>query len=273
MPKILIYALFISIVSACGAGSGEGLDGNGVPVGSQTPPDGGGGGEPPTVATLEEIQDTIFTPICSVCHTGALAPQGLRLDSLENSFAFLVNVSSEQRSELLRVDPGNADNSYLVNKIEGIDIVQAQMPLGQAALSATQITLVRDWIDAGALQASASQASTKVVMSKATTLDDVLRVDLRFSRALDTSSISINDLVVTLQGDSGDQLVATQDMVMVVDSAALEIIYDGELADYKQVVVELNRPELSSVMDERGRLLDGDSDNQDGGVYRYVYSF
>ena len=66
---IVITALFIV---ACTAGSGEGLDASGRPAGEGPPP----GDEP----TLANIQARIFTPICTRCHVGAAAPQGLRLD-------------------------------------------------------------------------------------------------------------------------------------------------------------------------------------------------
>ena len=41
---------------------------------------------PPAESDFQEIQDTIFTPICTQCHIGANAPQGLRLDA-GNSYA------------------------------------------------------------------------------------------------------------------------------------------------------------------------------------------
>ncbi len=46
---------------------------------------------------FQEIQDTIFTPVCTACHVGAGAPQGLRLDA-GNSYALLVNVASAEVS-------------------------------------------------------------------------------------------------------------------------------------------------------------------------------
>ena len=46
---------------------------------------------------------------------------------------------------LLMVQPFDADNSYLVQKIEGTG-VGSRMPIGQA-LSAPQEQLVRDWVN------------------------------------------------------------------------------------------------------------------------------
>ena len=90
------------------AGDGTGLDANGRPVQPGQPAN----------SDFQEIQDTIFTPVCSVCHAGANAPQGLRLDA-GNSFALLVNVASAEVPGTLRVNPGNPDASYIVQKIEG----------------------------------------------------------------------------------------------------------------------------------------------------------
>src|SRR5688572_29598215 len=99
------------------AGNGEGLDANGEPIVAG----------PPANSDFQEIQNTIFTPVCTTCHVGANAPQGLRLDAA-NSYAMLVNVPSAQVSGLLRVNPGNPGTSYLVQKIEGTAAVGARMP-------------------------------------------------------------------------------------------------------------------------------------------------
>jgi len=77
------------------------------------------------------------------------APQGLRLDAA-NSYALLVNVASNEVPALKRVNPGNADQSYIVQKISGTAAVGGRMPLGQAALPQDRIDLIRRWIAAGA---------------------------------------------------------------------------------------------------------------------------
>ena len=90
-----------------------------------------------------------------MCHSGANAPQGLRLDA-GNSYALLVNVASAEVPGLLRVNPGNPDASYLVQKIQGNAAVGSRMPAnGPPFLSQTQIDLVRGWIAAGAPQSAA----------------------------------------------------------------------------------------------------------------------
>ena len=76
------------------------------------------------------------------------------LTSAANSFANLVSTSSLQEPLLDRVTPGDADNSYLIHKLEGVDaggqpITTNQMPPG-SALSQATIDVIRQWIDAGA---------------------------------------------------------------------------------------------------------------------------
>jgi hypothetical protein len=136
-----LIVIVLMILSGCGAGGGDD-DGD----------DGGGGGLQPT---LQSIQANVFGPICAQagCHVGASAQQGLMLDSVDNSFQDLVDIASTEAPSLLRVSPGNPDNSYLVHKIEGRStIVGAQMPLNQPALSEPQITAIRTWIQNGASQ-------------------------------------------------------------------------------------------------------------------------
>lgn len=102
--------------------------------------------------TLDSIQRNIFSIHCAVsgCHLGSTAPLGLDL-SEGLAWGNTVNVASGERPGLLRINPGNPDNSYLVNKIEGAsDIVGERMPRGRDPLSAEQINTIREWITEGA---------------------------------------------------------------------------------------------------------------------------
>ena len=134
------------LIAAC-AGSGEGLDANGRPL---VP---GGAPPPPLSADFDSIQANIFTPICSVCHVGGSAPEGLRLDAA-NSYNLLVGVPSTEVPSLLRVNPGDPDDSYIIQKLEGHAAVGGQMPLGcptsQPCLTADTIApSFRQWITNG----------------------------------------------------------------------------------------------------------------------------
>ena len=148
-------ALSIALLAAC-AGNGDGLDANGQPL---VP---GGSAPPPLSADFESIQENIFTPICSVCHAGASAPEGLRLDAA-NSYSLLVGVPSTEVPSLDRVKPGDPTDSYIIQKLQGHAAVGAQMPDGcpttQPCLSATTIGFIQQWITNGAPPAAATTAT------------------------------------------------------------------------------------------------------------------
>ncbi|MDP9090913.1 MAG: hypothetical protein M3O26_19525 [Pseudomonadota bacterium] len=135
-------ALIAASIAAC-AGSGDGLDANGRPLAP------GGTAPVPLSADFDSIQANIFTPICSVCHIGGGAPEGLRLDA-PHSFNLLIGVPSTEVPALDRVKPGNPNNSYIIQKLEGHAAVGAQMPLGGPYLSSTTIGFIRQWITDGA---------------------------------------------------------------------------------------------------------------------------
>lgn len=127
-------------LSAC-AGNGDGLDENGRPLEE----DDSGTLQP----TFQSIQDQVFTPVCTGCHAGAAAPLGLRLDE-GASYALLVNASSVEVPSLRRVQPGNPDASYLIQKLEGTAAVGSRMPLNAPPLPQATIDVIRQWITNGA---------------------------------------------------------------------------------------------------------------------------
>jgi hypothetical protein len=149
-----VCVVLVSLVIAACAGNGDGLDANGRPL---VP--GGSGSLPPLSADFGSIQANIFTPICSVCHIGGGAPEGLRLDAAD-SFNLLVGVPSTEVPSLLRVKPGDPDNSYIIQKLEGHAAVGAQMPFGcpttQPCLTTSTIAFIRQWITDGAQPAAAA---------------------------------------------------------------------------------------------------------------------
>ena len=100
---------------------------------------------------FSQIQTEIFTPLCSGCHTSGGAA-GLNLSAEEVSYANLVGVNALFSPDLLRVEPGNPDDSFLMIKLEGGErLVGQRMPAGGAnPLSEDQLKLVRDWIADGA---------------------------------------------------------------------------------------------------------------------------
>jgi hypothetical protein len=107
--------------------------------------------------TLQSIQDNVFTPICSGCHTGptgGVLPFGMDLTSLSMSFLSLVGTASVEVPALNRVTANDPDNSYLIQKLEGAaGIIGTQMPpplAGGALLDQATIDAIRLWITNGA---------------------------------------------------------------------------------------------------------------------------
>jgi hypothetical protein len=138
-------AIVALALAACGAGSGEGLDQNGQPTSA-------GGGSDPTVLvpTLASIQLNVFNARCTVCHSGAGAPQGLRLEP-GSSAGSLIDMSSPYGVTVVRVIPGDPDNSFLVQKLEGTQAFGDRMPQdGPPFLPLATIDVIRQWIQDGA---------------------------------------------------------------------------------------------------------------------------
>jgi methionine-rich copper-binding protein CopC len=139
------------------AGNGMGLDANGNPSGSES------SAPAPLSADFQSIQDNVFTPICTRCHSGANAPEGLQLDE-GHSFALLVGVPSAEAPGVLRVKPGDPTDSYLIEKLQGSSgIVGQQMPFGGPYLPQATIDVIKQWITAGALATSGTAGGMAAV--------------------------------------------------------------------------------------------------------------
>ncbi|GGY86019.1 hypothetical protein GCM10011613_33790 [Cellvibrio zantedeschiae] len=263
MKNIFTLPMAAFILASCGVGSGEGLNDQGLPIKSNDNPN-----TTNPEATLTHIQETIFGAICARCHTGAAAPRGLRLDSEENSYAFLVSRAADEKPELLRVNPGKPDESYMVKKIQGDDdIVGGQMPLGGPYLSKEQITLVRDWIANGAPR-TGTGGNTKVSQQKSRVSDaDHFIADIHFSRALQADAFLQNSVQVSLINNSGE-LMDTKNFSITFAEQNLHL--DVDLAAQEAVAVDV-RITNTNVLDSEGKALDGDNDGIEGGDYHHVY--
>jgi uncharacterized protein (TIGR03118 family) len=105
--------------------------------------------------TLSQLQATVFTPICSVCHNGSAPPGGLLPGSMDlrdgQTHGSLVGVQSQEVPGLMRVAPGDPEQSYVIHKLEGrAGIVGDRMPFGGPFLDDATIDQVRSWIASGA---------------------------------------------------------------------------------------------------------------------------
>lgn len=107
----------------------------------------------PTAPTFTNVQ-AIFTASCS-CH---LAPPGVGNGMLSlamaDAYANIFNKKSVGLPTMNLVTPMDSSNSYLYLKLTGEFVAAGgkgdKMPLGPA-LTADQLLLVQEWIDAGAL--------------------------------------------------------------------------------------------------------------------------
>jgi len=92
----------------------------------------------------------IFTQNCVAngCHNSA-ARGGLVL--LQGpAYVNLVNVPSTQEPNRMRVLPGDAENSYMIIKLEGSQTTGTRMPLGRDPLDQVLILNLINWINMGA---------------------------------------------------------------------------------------------------------------------------
>lgn len=198
-PGLLLLSLLSYGIVSCSPGSGEGLDISGRPLSE--------GGNVPLAPTLASVQANVFNPLCIVCHSGASAPQGLRLDAV-NSFTSLVGVPSRQNASLLRVAPGNPDQSYLIQKLEGSASEGQRMPLGGPPVPQATIDFVRQWISDGALPNSGMPPDMPPAVVSLTpdpdSVIDAFPAEIRagFDQEIDASTV--NGMTFTLVRSGGD---------------------------------------------------------------------
>ncbi len=271
--------LSLAVLTGGCAGSGEGLDANGRPIGE------GGGGPPPGPGSeFDQIQDSIFTPLCTVCHVGAAAALGLRLDETV-SYAMLVGVPSVEVPTLLRVAPGDPDASYLVQKIEGRAAVGERMPLGGPPLPQASIDLVRQWIAQGApapvgTLAGLEQPPRVVATAPAAgerfeTLETIVLV---FSHAIDVTLANSGTLELRASGDDGsfgeDNEVPVELGTAIVPPAnpAVVMIRLREALAPETYELTLRGTGVIALADADARVLDGDGDGAPGGDHRVVFA-
>ncbi len=219
--RCFVHALLTLVcVVGCSAGSGEGLNISGRPLSE--------GGDIPLMPTLASVQANIFDPACIICHAGAKAPLGLRLDAA-GSFTNLVGVPSQESASTLRVNPGDPDGSYLIQKLEGNASEGEQMPLGGPPIPQATINFVRQWISDGALDtASATSTAAPTVISLQPGPDSVVatwpaQILVGFDQAIDASTVNV--LTIELLRSGGDGLFDNgDDEILVFDSIELSMI-------------------------------------------------
>ena len=263
-PRPLLRYLLCALLAGC-AGNGDGLDENGRPIDA---------GPPPGDDDFTVIQDTIFTPVCTVCHAGAQAPLGLRLDE-GASYAMLVDIASVEAPGVPREDPGDPDNSYIVQKIEGSAAVGGQMPLGGPPLSTEQINLIRQWIAAGAQPPPAALAAPARLMVSAPADGEIMIETPRellavFSRPLDPNLLLWTTVTLTAAGgdggfDEGNEVPITISLrAGGPRGASIRVSAVGRLPpDAYELRLHGSGPAM--LADLGGQSIDGDGDGSTGG--------
>ncbi len=101
----------------------------------------------PTAADVQNI----LNAACVSCHSGANPPRGLSLVDVRA----VVGAAASGCPLKLRIQPGKAAQSYLVDKIMGAAqdggcLSGKQMPLNKPPLAASDISIISSWINAGA---------------------------------------------------------------------------------------------------------------------------
>lgn len=268
-------SLVAILLSACTGGDGSSLP-------PRLPPESIG-------PNFSEIQASIIEPNCATtgCHLGAAAPQGLRLDSA-NSYGMLVGVASSEASSILRVAPGNPNNSYLIQKLEGTASVGAQMPLGAPALEQAAIDVIRQWISDGAIDDRVPSSNPIKLTSLSPVPGSTLstaptNIVAMFDRELDVSTVNAMTFLVESSGgdatfDDGNETTIDASAISANPTTATFDLAGVAMANdtYR---VRLLGSGASIVMDLDANALDGEysgtfpsGDGEQGGDFEASFS-
>jgi len=112
----------------------------------------GGMTQNPGTVTLATVQTAVFSPSCAKtnCHIGVDAPFGLDLSQGE-TMGNVRGVASAEMPTFDRVEPFNADDSYLYMKVTSDPRITGDpMPADGSTLTSGQLDLLRRWIEQGA---------------------------------------------------------------------------------------------------------------------------
>ncbi len=254
-------------LAACG--SGDGFVGSGGVVG-------------PLAPNFDSIQANVFEPLCEHCHSGANAPVGLRLDAA-NSYVSLVGVASVERPSLRRVAPGDANNSYLIQKLEGTAGVGERMPAGLPAVPQADINVIRQWIGDGAQPVSSASGPIRVTSlspAPSSTIHALpASITVGFDRELNAPSVTT--ATFTLRRGGADGMLGTDDDVAITPAAVTvpaanprTAVMDltGVSSVLDRYAVTLAGAPSAAILDLGGNALDGQGDGVAGGDFTATFS-
>ena len=280
-PDILLSFFLVTLIAGCSAGSGDGLNISGRPLSESA--------DVPLAATLQSIQSNVFNPSCIVCHAGANAPQGLRLDTA-NSFTNLVGISSRENGSVLRVAPGQPNNSYLVRKLEGTASVGEQMPLGGPPIPQPTIDFVRQWITDGALADSTGPSGSVPLIVSLTPIPDSVgafpaEIIVGFDRDMDASTINAMTFELMRSGGDGqfddgneELIVASSVSLSSMNARVAIMVLAGVAPVLDRYQVRLSGSGANVMQSVDGTALDGEytgslpsGDGLEGGDFVVVF--
>ena len=262
---LVIIASFL--LAGCEAGSGEGLDAQGLPLAQES--------ETSQVEpTLEWLQDNVFSSICADCHAGANPAAGQNLSTLENTIDNLIGVPSSDPA-FLRVQPGAPESSYLYLKITGDPRAGARMPLGRAPLAQDVIDAIKAWIEQGALLPETALSPTRVSRSQWQLEEGVERTGsllLWFNRPMNFAPLSRHQIEAWTRTDTQFRKVPAEQVSLIrQNSYLLQIKIASIPKDSQTFGIRLNDPKYSSLLSSGGEWLDGDTDGQAGGAFEHEF--
>jgi len=219
---------------------------------------------------FSEIQANVFSPDCATsgCHAGANAAAGLNLEEA-NSYAMLVGIQSSQDAALQRVEAGDPDNSYLVQKLEGTASSGQQMAPG-APLPQAEIDVIRQWITDGAMDDRVVVLDPITVTSVAPMPNAALdaqpaNIVAGFSRELNQATVDATTFLLTASGGDGtfadgNEVPVTAASISVPAANPQSAVFDltgVTLAD-DTYQVELLGGAVNAIQDLDGNSLDGE---------------
>jgi hypothetical protein len=198
-----------------------------------------------------------------------------------SAYAMLVNVTSVEVPGLRRIQPGNPDLSYLIQKLEGRAAVGGRMPLNSPPLPQTTIDVIKQWIREGAQRSAAStNPQAPATISAITPLDEQIidgaprEIIVSSEASLDTTSINTGSVVLKRSGGDGSfdegneidlaplafEVLSAEPTVIAIKLAANQWLPDS----YQLTIVGKGSV---AVGDRSGGAIDGDRDGTSGGNF------
>lgn len=219
---------------------------------------------------FSEIQANVFDTECVGCHSAGNASGGLNLEAA-SSYSMLVDVPSNGDPGIDRVEPGQPNNSYLVQKLEGEPSAGQQMPPG-APLPQAEIDVIRQWITDGAIDDTVVPPQAPITVTSLSPMPNAAltapptSIVAGFSRELNQTTVSDMTFLLTASGGDGDftgeppiapvsVTIGANPMSAVMDLTGVTLNDDT----YRVTLVGSGSP---AIMDLDGNLLDGEYMNR-----------